>query len=225
MRIICQGSLLDTEMLDMIKRQHKNIDCPCCSPMLITGENKIYCACEDIVLSESTSCDSWTMNYIYEMSGVDISVTRIIFGDRIHSNNLLKLLNVENTCHLIFDRCHPMEFDSKKKFGHTWPSLSKHMCELLYAKMEESCYLALNEMRKRVRSAQLKNYIVQEVHASRIRIVDYWTNRHPLYLDRIDNQGAEFNHYSHCTRISFGGFAQPAEQVVQCLERVKDVAK
>ena len=54
------------------------------------------------------------MDSFYEMSGVDRSVTKIIFGDGIHNNDLMKQLNVENSYHLIFDRCHIMEVEWNK---------------------------------------------------------------------------------------------------------------
>ena len=86
-------------------------------------------------MSEGTSCCSWIMNYLCEMSEL-IGLMRGLFLDVIHSNNLSKILNIENTCNLIFDRCHLMELDWKKKYGHTWPSLSPHTSELLYSKTE-----------------------------------------------------------------------------------------
>ena len=76
------------------------------------------------------------MSSVYAMFGVDKSVTRIIFGEGTHSNNLLKLLNIENTYHLIFYGCHLIELDWKKQFGHAWPSLSPCISELLRAKTE-----------------------------------------------------------------------------------------
>ena len=82
--------------------------------MLVTRENKIACACKEIALSEGTSHYVWIMNSSHEICAVDRSISRIIFGDIIHSNNLLKLLNVENSCNLIFDRYHLMELEWKK---------------------------------------------------------------------------------------------------------------
>ena len=82
-------------MLDMMKRQQSNVDWPHCGPMLITLENKIFCACESIVLSEGTIHFSLIMNYVYEIHGADRYFARIIFGDGTHSNNLSKTLNVE----------------------------------------------------------------------------------------------------------------------------------
>ena len=73
MRGHCQGGLLDVVMLDMMKRQQNTADWPYCGPVLITGENKVACACEAIVLSEGTSYYSWIMNSVYDMSGVDRS--------------------------------------------------------------------------------------------------------------------------------------------------------
>ena len=93
MRGHCQGGLLDVVMLDMMKRQQNTADWPYCGPVLITGENKIACACEAIVLSEGTNYYSWIMNSVYEMSGVDRSETKIIFGDGIHSDNLLNRIS------------------------------------------------------------------------------------------------------------------------------------
>ena len=225
MRGHCQGGLLDVVMLDMMKRQQNSADWPYCGPILITGENKIACACEAIVLSEGTSYYSWIMNSVYDMSGVDRSVTKIIFGDGIHSDNLLRQLNIEDTCNLIFDRYHLMEVDWKKKFGYAWPALSSYMHTLVHAKTEESYTHALEEVRKRVKSTELQNYVLNEVHANRKHIVDYWIKNYPLHLNRLGDQGAESNHSSYCARISFGGFVQPAEQVFQCLERSKDIAK
>ena len=44
----CQAGLLDVVMLDMMKRQRNTVDWPYCGPILITGENKIACACDGI---------------------------------------------------------------------------------------------------------------------------------------------------------------------------------
>ena len=63
------------------------------------------------------------------------------------------------------------------------------------------------------------------MHPNRKHFVDAWIKSYPLQLNRQGDQGAEANHSSYCSRISFGGFVQPAEQVVQCLERSKDIAK
>lgn len=225
MRGHCQGGLMDVVMLDMMKRQQNTADWPYCGPILITGENKIACACEAIVLSEGTSYYSWIMNSVYDMAGVDRSETKIIFGDGIHSNNLLRQLNIEDTSNLIFDRYHLIEVDWKKKFGFSWPSISEYMRALVYAKTEDDYEKALSEVRKRVKSTDLQNYIDNEVHSNRKHFVDAWIKSYPLQLNRQGDQGAEANHSSYCNRISFGGFVQPAEQVVQCLERSKDIAK
>lgn len=99
------------------------------------------------------------------------------------------------------------------------------MQKLLHANTKESHESALNEVRKRVKSTKLQNYVVQEVHSNKMHMVDYWIKAYPLHLDLLGGQYAESNHSNHCTRMSFGGFLQPADQVFQCLERSKDVAK
>ena len=58
---------------------------------------------------------------------------------------------------------------------------------------------------------QLQNYTVQETHANRMHIVDYWIKSRPSHLNRIGDQDAESNHSIHCGITSFGGFVQPSE--------------
>ena len=74
-------------------------------------------------------------------------------------------------------------------------------------------------------SGHLKNYAVQEFHASRMHILDYWIKSCPLHLNRAGDQGVESNHSRFCTRVSFGRFVQPAQKVFEFLERRKDFAK
>ena len=78
-----------------------------------------------------------------------------------------------------------MEADWKKKFGHACPDLSPHIRELLHSKKEKSYNLALNEVRKTVRSTELQNYVFQEVHANMMRIVEYWIKSYTLYLNHL----------------------------------------
>ena len=55
--------------------------------------------------------------------------------------------------------------------------------------------------------------------------MEYWINSHQSHLNLIGNQDAESNHSSHYEIMSFGGFVQPTELVVQFLWRSKDAAK
>ena len=55
--------------------------------------------------------------------------------------------------------------------------------------------------------------------------MDFWIKKYPHHLDHQGDQGAESNHSSYCARISFGGFVNPAEKIVQCLDTSKDIAK
>ena len=106
MRAHCQERLLGVIMLDMMKRQINSANWPYCGPIMLTGENKIACACEAIVFSETTNAYRWIMECIYDMSGVDRSATKLVFGDGIHSVKLLKELRIDRTANLILDQKH-----------------------------------------------------------------------------------------------------------------------
>ena len=124
MRGHCQEGLLDVVMLDMMKRQQNSADWPYCGPVLITGENKVACGAEAIVLTEDIDSYVYIMSGIYEMSGVHRSATKVIFGDGILSMNILRRLGIENSCKLILDRKHLMSFDWPGVFGpFVWDSI------------------------------------------------------------------------------------------------------
>ena len=119
MRAHCQEGLLDVIMFDMMKRQI-NSPWPYCGPIMLTGKNKIVCACEAIVFSETTNAYRWIMECIYDMSGVNRSATKLVFGYGIHSAKLLKELRIDWTANLILDQKH-LKDDWMIKFPHSWP--------------------------------------------------------------------------------------------------------
>ena len=226
MRGHCQEGLLDVVMLDMMKRQQNSADWPYCGPVLITGENKVACGAEAIVLTEDIDSYVYIMNGIYEMSGVHRSATKVIFGDGILSTNILRRLGIENSCKLILDRKHLMSFDWPGVFGpFVWARISPFMSNLVYAKTEEDYNNALHEVRTQLTSQNHQNYVENEIHPNRFHFVDYWIKSYEGQLNRVGDQGAEGNHSSYCARISFGGFVHPAKQLTQCLERSKDIGK
>ena len=224
MRGHCQSGILDVVMLDMMKRQQNSSDWPYCGPVLITGENKVTCGAEAIVLSEDVNTYVYIMNSMYEMSGVCKSVTKNIFGDGIMSARLLIQLEIEKTCNLILDRYHLLNVDWPAKFGWLWPRVESFMSSLVYAKSEEEYNVGFEEVRSRCNSLDLQAYLENEVHAHRKHFVDFWIKQYPNHLDGVGDQCAEANHSSYCNMISFGSYVHPAEQIVKCMERSKDIA-
>ena len=164
MRGHCKAGLLDVVMLDMMKRQQNTVDWPYCGPVLITGENKVACACEAIVLSESQDTYVWIMNSVYEMSGVSPKQTKVIFGDGVQSMKLLERLGIEKTCALILDRYHLLQVDWPKKFGYHWCKISTFMKDLVYATSESEYDDAFEKGRQSTKSSDLQKYLVSLPH-------------------------------------------------------------
>ena len=174
MRKHCQDGLCDVFMLDMMKRQQNSADWPYCGPVLITGENKAVCGCEAIVISEDSESYIFVMNSLYDMSGVSRDETKIIFGDGIMSTNLLTALGIDKTCNLILDRYHLKKVDWKKKFRWDWNRMEPLMEAVMYAKSEAEYDIAIDNVRKKIRSQEQQDYIEKEVHPNRFHFVDYW---------------------------------------------------
>ena len=99
------------------------------------------------------------------------------------SCNLLKRVGIEDTCSLILDRYHLLEVDWKKKFGWQWQHLSSILSALVYAKTEEYYTLAFNAVQSCMTSTDLQEYLVNELHAHRKHLVDYWIKQYPYNLD------------------------------------------
>ena len=219
-------NLLDVVMLDMMKRQQNSVDWPYCGPVFISGhEHSIALGAEAILITESIDAYVFVMNATYEMSGVDRTVTRVIFADGIMSLTLLRKLGIENTCNLVLDRYHLVDVDWAKAFGWHYPKIKPLMRKLVDSKTEEEYQQTFELVRSKCPSAIHQTYLEKEVHVNRHHFVAYWTKSYEGHLNRNGDQGSEANHSSYCQRISFGSFIQPAEQVVQCLERSKDIAK
>ena len=70
MRQHCKDGLLDVIMLDMMKCQINNSNWPYFGPVMMTGENVLVCACEEIVISETLAAYAWIMNSICYMLGL-----------------------------------------------------------------------------------------------------------------------------------------------------------
>ena len=73
--------LLDVVMIDKTKRQQNSANWCYCGPCGITGDKKIACFVEAIMIAEEHQDYVFIMNSLYEKSGVDRSVTKLIFGD------------------------------------------------------------------------------------------------------------------------------------------------
>jgi hypothetical protein len=217
--------LLDVVMLDMMKRRQNSIDWPYCGPVLITGEKKIATACEAIMVTESIDAYVFVMNSVYEMSGVDRSVTKCIFADGIMSVSLLRKLGIEGTCNLILDRYHLVEVDWPKVFGWHYSHIKKLMKNMVESNSEDEFITIFEDIRRRCPNEKHQEYLEKEVFANRRHFVSFWTKSYTGHLDRLGNQGSESNHSSYCQRISYGAKVNPAEQLAQCLERSKDKAK
>ena len=114
------------------------------------------------------------MNSLYDMSGVSRDETKIIFGDGIMSTNLLTALGIDKTCNLILDRYHLKKVDWKKKFRWDWNRMEPLMEAVMYAKSEAEYDIAIDNVRKKIRSQELQDYIEKEVHPNRFHFVDYW---------------------------------------------------
>ena len=166
MRQHSKGGLLDVIMLDMMKRQIKSANFPYCVPVMMTGKNGLVCACEAIVISENLSAYAWIMNSIYSMSGLPCSVTKLVFGDRMPSANLLKDLGIEHMAKLILYQYHLKE-DWKKKFGGSWQRFSHLIIALIEAYAESEYMVALENLRVQVESQDLRKYIVEKIHPIR----------------------------------------------------------
>lgn len=217
--------LLDVVMLDMMKRRQNSIDWPYCGPVLITGEKKIATACEAIIVTESIDAYVFVMNSTYEMSGVNRSVTRCIFADGIMSVSLLRRLGIEDSCNLILDRYHIVEVDWPKAFGWHYFKIKDLMKRMVESNSEDDFMTRFEDVRRRCPVQSHQEYLMKEVYAHRKHFVSFWTQKYSGHLDRLGNQGSESNHSSYCQRISFGAMVEPAEQLVDCLERSKDLAK
>jgi len=217
--------LLDVVMLDMMKRRQNSIDWPYCGPVLITGEKKIATACEAIMVTESIDAYVFVMNSVYEMSGIDRSVTKCIFADGIMSVSLLRKLGIEGTCNLILDRYHLVEVDWPKVFGWHYSHIKKLMKNMVESNSEDEFITIFEDIRRRCPNEKHQEYLEKEVFANRRHFVSCWTKSYTGHLDRLGNQGSESNHSSYCQRISYGAKVNPAEQLAQCLERSKDIAK
>ena len=109
MRQHCKDGLLDVIMLDMMKCQINNANWPYFGPVMITGENVVVSACEDIFISETLAAYAWIMNNICYMLGLPCSVTELVFGDGMLSANLLKDLGIQHTAKLILNQYHLKE--------------------------------------------------------------------------------------------------------------------
>ena len=130
--------LLDVVMLDMMKSQQNSDNWCYCGTCGITVENKLAFFVEAIVISEEHQSYVFIMNALYEISGVDRSVTKLIFGDGIMSNNILEELGISESCNLIMDVFHLLELVWPKKFGHwRWLEMSPFMRAVVYYKTEE----------------------------------------------------------------------------------------
>jgi|GEM_PF-4980773 len=217
--------LLDVVMLDMMKRQQNSIDWPYCGPVLITGENKIATACEAIIVTESIDAYAFVMNATYEMSGVDRSVTKCIFADGIMSISLLKKLGIEDSCSLILDKYHLIEVDWPKVFKWHYPNIKTLLKSMVESYTEDDFMERFEDVRSKCPDQIHQEYLEKEVFANRKHFVYYWTKNYAGHLNRLGDSGSESNHSSYCQRISFGAMVHPAEQLAQCLERSKDMAK
>ena len=89
----------------------------------------------------------------------------------------------------------------------------------------EEYFTNLDELRKYVSLSELRNYIDNEVHPIREHIIDCWIKNYEGHLDRLGDHGSEAKHASYCARIPIDGYIEPVKQIVQCLERSKDMAK
>jgi len=158
MRGHCWDGLLVAIMLDMMKRQLNSANWPYCGPIMLTGETKIACACEAIVFLETTDAYIWIMKSIYDMAGILLSVTKIIFGDGAHSVVLIKELGIEKTCNLILDQKHLLD-DWKLKFGHIWATVSTLCTAIIYANTEPKYFEALDKLRLKTSSPSPLDYI------------------------------------------------------------------
>ena len=96
-------------MLDMMKCQINNANWPCFGPVMMTGENVVVCACEEIFISETLADYAWIMNSICYMLGLPHSVTELVFGDGMLSANILKDLGIHHTSKLILNQYHLKE--------------------------------------------------------------------------------------------------------------------
>ena len=101
--------LLDVVMLDMMKRQQNSANWCYCGPCGITGEKKVACFVEAILITKEHQACVFIIDSLYEMSGVDRSVTKLIFGDGIMSNNRSEKLGISEFCNLIMDVFHLLE--------------------------------------------------------------------------------------------------------------------
>ena len=78
----------------------------------------------------------------------------------------------------------------------------------------------------KVTSTDHLNYIEieNEIHPLRKHFSYAWIKQYLMNLGRLGDQGAEANHASYCVRISFGGYMEPVEQVMESIKRSQDIS-
>ena len=146
MRQHCKDGLLDFIILDMMKCQINNANWPYFGPVMITGENVVVSACEDIFISETLAAYAWLMNSICSMLGLPCSVKGLVFVYGMLSANLLKDLGILDQYHLKEDW----------KIVGIWKRFSHLLIALIEAYAESEYMAVLENLRGQVESRYLR---------------------------------------------------------------------
>jgi hypothetical protein len=115
----------DILFLDAMKRQQNSVYWPYIGPVVIDSDKKVRVIAESIVCTERLESYQLVLESVFSMTpDYDKLLMRLIFGDGIMGQSLLKQLGIATTCHLGYDAYHLFKKDWPEQFGkQLWSNL------------------------------------------------------------------------------------------------------
>jgi hypothetical protein len=169
----------DVLFLDCMKRTANSVNWPYIGPVVVDGDCRISMIAESIVCSERLEAYKFVLDSVFDMAPLRSRDTlRIIFGDGIMSDSLLRMLDIQDSCKICLDCYHLLEEDWPNKLGvHYFPKIKPLFEALMYSTSEEEYNTNLEVIRERLQGNRGHlEYVEREIHCNREKFVRFWVS-------------------------------------------------
>ena len=203
------------------KWQYNSFWWPYIGPVVVNNERKIHPIIESLIIQESTEFYVWILEHIQVMEGrFTLSNVKMIFGDKLVSPEILKVLGIGNFCVLHGYYYHPMNEVFPNQFTPRYSNSIKGLLENLLTGNENDWNESIVEIKK-ILSNDAVNYCkITEIEANP-SYFSMWFARNNIYcnLNIKGSTYAEINHSSNVDHLGKGGTLEPSEHIQQLLDR------